>query len=197
MPVHAVARAGYDPAPFVVCDKRSDINRVAIAPERLRQWKSDAEAVCNWAAGSLEVHRTKAVMPEPGLVAIGPFHGKKQPQLLLLGLGEEPSVRTATGKATPLLLLARFQKGMFELDRSRTEALVDSSPAGDARYVPNVLKREMGKQATRERHARWRRAYLTLKAGHPGWPDSRIAKKIAGTADADGVTAETIRKNMK
>lgn len=197
MPVHTVARAGYDPASFVVCDKRSDINRVTIAPGRLRQWKSDADAVCNWAAGSLEIGRTRAVMPEPGLVAIGSFHGKKQSQLLLLDLDGEPAVRTATGKATPLVHLVRFQKGRFELDRPRAEALVDTSPTGDARYVPNVLKRELGKQATRQRHERWRRTYRTLKAEHPDWSDSRIANKIAGTADAGGCSAETIRKNMK
>lgn len=197
MPVHTSAREGYDPSPFVVCDKRSDINRVAIPPARLRLWKCDAEALCNWAAGSLEVRRVRAAAAEPGLAAIGSFHGKKQSQLLLLALGEEPAVRTATGNTTPLVHLVRFHETRFKLDRPRIEALVDASPPGDARYVPSILRRELGKQETRDRHQRWRQAYRTLQLEHPDWTDSRIANKIAGTDDADGCAAETIRKNMK
>ena len=41
MAVHAMPSV----APFVVCDKRSDINRVAIEPESLKRWQASGEAV--------------------------------------------------------------------------------------------------------------------------------------------------------
>ena len=40
-------------ASFVVCDKRDDINRVAVSAERLRQWRCGAEAVGAFVAQSL------------------------------------------------------------------------------------------------------------------------------------------------
>lgn len=38
MPVHTLPRASGAAASFIVCDKRSDINRVPISTERLQQW---------------------------------------------------------------------------------------------------------------------------------------------------------------
>ena len=53
MPVHttpAVAKGG---EPFIICDKRSDINRVAVSADRLTQWRCSAEMVCNFIATAL------------------------------------------------------------------------------------------------------------------------------------------------
>lgn len=197
MPVHTCAREGYHPSPFVVCDKRSDINRVAIPPERLLQWKCSAEALCHWIAGSLDIQRSKVAAPGPDLVAIGSFHGKKRSQMLLLAVGEEPAVRTAAGNATPLSHLVRFGQAGVEVDRSRVETLVDQSPAADRHYMPSVLKREVRKEETRARHEAWRREYRAMKSDHPGKSDSWIAQKIAKGPHGGGYTAETIRKNMK
>ncbi|MEI2746622.1 MAG: hypothetical protein V9G22_14965 [Ottowia sp.] len=59
MPVHTVTRAERDPATsFVVCDKRSDINRVPIPAARLALWRCDAQAVCGFVAASLGLQQT-------------------------------------------------------------------------------------------------------------------------------------------
>src|SRR5262245_20321897 len=39
MPVHTFPRASGAAASFIVCDKRSDINRVPVSVERLTQWR--------------------------------------------------------------------------------------------------------------------------------------------------------------
>src|SRR3981081_3455729 len=48
MPVHTLPRASGTAASFIVCDKRSDINRVPVSPDRLMQWRCDSDAVCGF-----------------------------------------------------------------------------------------------------------------------------------------------------
>ena len=47
MPVRMLTRANDAAVSFVVCDKRADINRVPICSNLLKQWRCDAEAVCD------------------------------------------------------------------------------------------------------------------------------------------------------
>ena len=58
MPVHTLLRASGTAASFIVCDKRSDINRVPVSATRLRQWRCDADAVCGFIAASLGLRRS-------------------------------------------------------------------------------------------------------------------------------------------
>ena len=58
MPVYTVvgpgASAGQtDRWSFIVCDKRDDINRVTVEPDRLTQWQSGPDAVCDFVADCL------------------------------------------------------------------------------------------------------------------------------------------------
>ena len=58
MPVYTVvgpgASAGQtDRWSFVVCDKRDDINRVTVEPDRLTRWQSSPDAVCDFVADCL------------------------------------------------------------------------------------------------------------------------------------------------
>src|SRR3984893_1442250 len=53
MPVHTLPTEPRDPASFIVCDKRDDINRVPVSAKRLMQWRCDAGAVCGFIAASL------------------------------------------------------------------------------------------------------------------------------------------------
>ena len=48
MPVHTLPTEPRDPASFIVCDKRDDINRVPVSAKRLMQWRCDADAVCGF-----------------------------------------------------------------------------------------------------------------------------------------------------
>src|SRR5512136_2739610 len=53
MPVHTLPAASRSSASFIVCDKRSDINRVAVSAEKLTLWRCDANAVARFLAGCL------------------------------------------------------------------------------------------------------------------------------------------------
>src|SRR3982074_2467136 len=44
MPVHTVPARLRGSVSFIVCNKRSDINRVPVSTERQKQWRRDADA---------------------------------------------------------------------------------------------------------------------------------------------------------
>ena len=50
---------------FIVCDKRSDINRVPLSAARLVQWRSDAEAVRGFITRSLRCALAISITPTP------------------------------------------------------------------------------------------------------------------------------------
>jgi hypothetical protein len=47
MPVHALPATAGHPSSFIVCDKRSDVNRVSVPSKRLIQWQCNADLVCS------------------------------------------------------------------------------------------------------------------------------------------------------
>jgi len=58
MPVKTLTHKARDPESFIVCDKRSDINRVAVEAERLVQWQSSTDTMCGFVAQSLALRRS-------------------------------------------------------------------------------------------------------------------------------------------
>src|SRR3972149_2533019 len=71
MPVHSVAAGRSGPASFIVCDKRSDINRVPVSPARLAQWRCDADAVRGFVSASLGLNRSHQQSTDASLLNIG------------------------------------------------------------------------------------------------------------------------------
>jgi hypothetical protein len=57
MPVHTVPATARSAVSFIVCDKRSDINRVPVSASRLIQWQCNADLVCRFIAASLGLRR--------------------------------------------------------------------------------------------------------------------------------------------
>ena len=85
MPVHTPPAGPRGPASFIVCDKRSDINRVAGARRvELTQWRCDADAVCGFVAASLGVRRSNQHPTDADLLHIGIASGDKRSQMLCL-----------------------------------------------------------------------------------------------------------------
>ena len=77
MPVHTLSSFTGTNFSFIVCDKRSDINRVQISSKQLIQWRLDAAAVCNFVASSLELNRSTALQADKTILTIGMVRGKK------------------------------------------------------------------------------------------------------------------------
>ncbi len=196
MPVHTPHAGAGAAASFVVCDKRDDINRVAVAAERLRQWRCGAEAVGAFVAQSLGVRTGSQRKASAGLWELGLVTGKRRRQMVCLKVNG--ALELVTGQnAVPLAEIVRFGADGFSVNCEAIRQLVDVATANDPRYTPNVARREARKLDTQAHYESWRKEYRALKKRRPEMSDVWYAQQIAKKGIAHGRSAETIRKHMK
>ena len=195
MPVQTVTRANAPAASFVVCDKRSDINRVAVPAARLTQWRCDAQAVCGFIAACLGLQQTTVQSSEDGLLPIGMARGNKRTQMLCLRLHGHLAL-VVGADAMPLADAVGFENGSFTLDHAVIHQMVDAATTADPRHMPSTAKREARKIATQATYATWQKEYRALKKRRPNMSDVWYSQQIAKTAIAQGRNASTIKKHM-
>jgi hypothetical protein len=196
MPVHTVPAGPSGSASFIVCDKRDDINRVAVATERLTQWRCDTDALCGFTARSLGLRRSERLPVSADLWEIGIATGHKRSQMLCLKSEGELAL-VAGGKPVPLSEFIGYHNGRYSLDRAMIRLQVDAATTGDSRYTPTNARRETRKLDTQARYESWRKAYRGLKRSHPSMSDVWYSRQIAKLEIAEGRDAGTIKKNMK
>ena len=195
MAVNTVTRPNAPATSFVVCDKRSDINRVPIPGARLAQWRCDAQAVCGFVAASLGLVQTTVQPSDAGLLPIGMARGNKRTQMLCLRVHGHLALVVAAD-AMPLVDVIGFENGGFTLDHAVIHQMVDAATTADPRHTPSAAKREAGKLDTQARYASWQKAYRALRKKRPNESDVWYSQQIAKTAIAQGRDASTIKKNM-
>jgi hypothetical protein len=195
MPVQTVTRANGSVTSFVVCDKRSDTNRVPVPAARLALWRCDAQAVSGFVAASLGLQQTTVQPSEAGLLPIGMARGNKRAQMLGLRVQDQLAL-VAGPNAMPLADVIGFENGGFTLDRPVIHQMVDAATTADPRHTPSTVKREAGKLDTQARYASWQKAYKALRKKRPNESDVWYSQQIAKTQIAQGRDASTIKKNM-
>lgn len=196
MPVHTLARANAPATSFVVCDKRSDINRVTVSVDRLAQWQCSAQAVCGFVADTLGIRSVTKQTEDASLWEIGVATGNKRSQMLCLQ-AKGALALVAGGNALPLADFIGHANGAYSIDAVMVQQLVDSATTADSRYTPSSVRREVGKHDTQAMYERWRKAYTALKRKHPGKSDVWYSLQIAKTHNPLSRDASTIKKNMK
>jgi len=197
MPVHTLTTAAGVPSSFIVCDKRSDTNRVPAPSERLIQWRCDAPAVCGFVAENLGLRHT-VKSERDGLWEIGITTGNKRSQMLCLDASGVLTLVIGTNKV-PLVDLVDFHEGQFSLDEAMIRRMVDAETTADPRHTPTIVKREARKLGTQTIYEGWQKKYRELKRKKPGmggiWYSQQIAKNKP--LNPLGRSAETIRKHIK
>lgn len=196
MPVHILPATTSKPSSFIVCDKRSDINRVPVPPGRLVQWQCNADLVSEFVVSSLGLrnlgrHRDRADRREIGMVS-----GDKRSQMLCIETSGTLDLVVGKSKI-PLAELIEFHKGAYTLNVVSIRQLVDSATTADERYTPSNAKREARKLDTKAMYENWKRDYRQLRRRRPGMSDVWYSQQIAKMDVAQGRDAETIRKHMK
>ena len=196
MSVHTLSSRTGATASFVVCDKRDDINRVAVSAERLRQWRCGAEAVGRFVAQSLGLRSGNQRKADAGLWELGVAMGKKRSQIVCLRANEALEL-VAGLNAVPLAELVRFGADGYSVDGEVIRQLADMATTGDPRHTPSNARREVRKLDTQAQYESWRKEYRVLKKQHSGMSDVWYSQRIAKMDTAQGKSAETIRKHMK
>jgi hypothetical protein len=196
MPVETPLAETGAATPFVICDKRDDINRVPVPIERLRQWQCSVEAMCGFVAQSVGVRPTSRQRDSAGQWEIGIASGKKRKQMLCVRVAVELELM-AGQNAVPLAEFVRHGVGGYSVDSEAVRQLVDAATAGNSRYTPSNIRREARKLETQALHESWQREYRELKKRRPEMSDVWYSQQIAKNVIADGRSAGTIKKNMK
>lgn len=195
MAFHTLTRANTPTTSFVVCDKRSDDNRIPIPAAMLALWRCDAQAVCGFIAACLGLQQTTVQPYEDGLLAIGMARGNKRSQMLCLRFHGHLALVVGTN-AMPLADGVGFENGSFTVDQAVIRQMVDAATTADPRHTPSTVKREAGKLNTQARYASWQKAYRALRKKRPNESDVWYSQQIAKTAIAQGRDASTIKKHM-
>jgi hypothetical protein len=196
MPVHTVLGKSGDSDSFIVCDKRSDINRVPVTHEHLTQWRCSTDVVCGFIADNLGLRRSVKPANGAGLREIGITTGDKRSQMLCLLVDGSLSL-VAGNNAVPLVEFIGYQDDTYSLDATMIRQLVDAATTADERYTPTTARREVRKLDTQTMHESWQKKYRRLKKAHTNMSDVWYSQQIAKLDIAQERDAETIRKNMK
>jgi len=196
MPVHTLTASTGTQASFILCDKRSDINRVPVPAERLIQWQCNADLVCRFVAASLGLRSPARKADSNGRREIGIVSGDKRSQMLCLESSDTLMLVAGSSKI-PLAEFVEFHEGTYSLDAVQIRRLADSSTTTDERYTPSKARIEARKLDIQAMYESWQKEYRAMRRNRPGKTDVWYSQKIAEMDIAYGRDSETIRKHMK
>ena len=138
----------------MLCDRRIDINRVALAAVHVQQWACDGEAIARFVLVRLGLRRSLQGADASGTSPLGLAAGDTRHEMLSLRTHEEV-VLVVADTAEPLADLIDFARGAYTLDAAAIRHLVDAATTADPRYPPSMARRQ----------ARRQKAYRALKKG--------------------------------
>lgn len=196
MPVYTLSAATGKHSSFIVCDKRSDVNRVSVPIERLIQWQCNVEMVSNFIATNLSLRHPARQADSDGLWEIGIVSGNKRSQMIWLEASGTLNLIVGSSKV-PFAEFIEFHDDAYVLDTIQIRRLADLSTTADERYTPSNTRREARKLKTQEMYKTWQKAYQKMKRETPGMSDVWYSQRIAKMNIAQGSSEETIRKKMK
>jgi len=198
MPVHTIPPSTHASS-FILCDKRSDTNRVDVPINKLEQWRCTADAVCGFVAASLGLHGSeKRRLASADFLEIGMATGGKRSQMLCLQTAGELTL-VAGGNKVPLADFIVYDADAYSVDGSMIRLLVDAATTADNRYTPGNVKREARKLDTQATYTSWQKAYRDLYKKHKlkNMTETWYSEQIAKMEIANGRDPSTIKKHMK
>jgi hypothetical protein len=133
MPVHTRPSEIRIASPFIVYDKRSDINRVAVPISRLEQWQASGLAMTDMLVPCSACDRPDSSDASKGRREVGILKGAKGSSYLVF-LADGRLTLTLAGHSIPLADILTLEGNGFKLDKRTLIRFVDSpiGGAGDA-----------------------------------------------------------------
>ena len=177
MPVHTLPTTTRSPESFIVCDKRSDINRVAVPISRLEQWQTTYDLIADVLARLLGLSRSASTAAEGNQWHIGVLKGKKHKSRVTL-LADDGLNLSLAGHTVPIIEVLAINENVLTLDKGELIRLVDK-PAGNAETETPEQRRERLRARVREEKARGTKAFVRLVAEEEGISVSRLKQLIS------------------
>ena len=180
MPVHTPPTAAGSTASFIVCDKRSDINRVPVSASRLVQWQASCALIADLVGRLLGLNDSTPTAADGHQWHIGVLRGLKHRSSVTLLAGDR-LVLSLAGHTLPLTEVLAVEKNVITLDKGALIRLVDK-PADKAATEPPEQRRERLRARVREERARGTKAFLQRVAEEEGISVSRLKQLTAETS---------------
>ncbi|HUY82742.1 MAG TPA: hypothetical protein VMU92_13535 [Acidobacteriaceae bacterium] len=177
MPVHIRTHETRGPASFIVCDKRDDINRVAVPAERLRQWRCNAHAIADLIAGLLGSRRPDSGDTSAVRWEVGMFKGRKHSSHIVL-LTEGRLTLCVAGHSIALADVLTLGDNSFRLDKQTLIRLVDKPVAGAGDVESAAQRRERLKKRVQAEKAKGNKAFLKAVSEDEGISVSRLKQLL-------------------
>jgi hypothetical protein len=195
MPIYTQI-VGKDSESFIVCDERSDINRVAVDRIQMQQWKLTGMQVARLFAQLMGFSEHLKLNSDTNRIRLGMLKSKKGRRCLSLNVKSiELELNTYSIPVEDVLYL---EKGSFAIDIEAINQVANKKPqAASSKCYPSPQKQMISKAKTSDRYQQWKDEYKLLKLNYKDKNDTWIANKISKMPIAAGRSAETIRKNMK
>jgi len=177
MPVHLLACNASRPEALIVCDKRSDVNRVLVPLNCLEQWQISGDTVADFLAGLLGLHRSQTHDANLARWEIGVLKGFKHSGHLVL-VAKGPLVLAAAGHEVPLFEVLSLDDGGFKVDKRALSRRVDHpvAAAGDRESAAHRIDRLKARVEALKRKGI--RAFLKAVAEEEGISVSRLKQLI-------------------
>lgn len=177
MPVHILTGAGRAPDTVIVCDKRSDINRVAVPLDRLEQWRASGDSVADLLAGLLGLQRTGRGSASSDRWEIGLLKGARHSSHVVMRAANGLTLELA-GHAIALADVLALADGAFSVDRRALTRLVDQPIAGAGDTESAAQRRERLRKRVQILKANGTRAFLKTTAEEEGISVSRLKQLL-------------------
>jgi hypothetical protein len=177
MPVHTLPAGSRSAASFIVCDKRDDINRVAVPNKRLEQWQCSIGAFADLIAAFLSLRCPCSDGTSSGRREIGIFKGAKHSSHLVLVADGALTLKLA-GHSLALADILTLENDGFKLDKRTLTRLVDKpvSGAGDAESA--AQRRERLVKRVQAEKDKGNGSFLKSVAEEEGLSVSRIKQLV-------------------
>ena len=177
MPVHVLTDKAREPAAFIVCDKRSDINRVAVPVSCLERWQASGDSIATMLSGLLGLHRSGASGTDATRWEVGMLKGAKHSSHLVL-VADSKLTLTLAGHSVPLADVLMLEDDAFKVDRRLLTRLVDQPVAGAGDVESATHRRERLKKRVQAVKNKGVKAFLKTVAEEEGITVSRLKQLL-------------------
>lgn len=152
MPVHILPVKARDPEAFIVCNKRSDINRVPVPVSRLEQWQVTGDSVAELLAGLLGLHRSGANGGDDTRWEVGMLKGAKHSSHLVL-VADGTLTLSLAGHSIPLTDVLALDAHGLKVDKPALLRTLDGDERQPAAGIGSpVWRKQQAKAAADARH---------------------------------------------
>lgn len=180
MPVHVVPNQSAAPMAFIVCDKRSDINRVTVPLANLDQWQTSVNAVADLLAALLDLLRPLNHSTQVGAWHLGLLRGPKHAGYVKLLVNGELTISVG-GHFLPLSDLLELRGNQFVVDRRRVFRALNNPTAGNADIESAADRRKRIKRRVQALKTQGVKNFLKKVAAEESISLSRVKQLLTAT----------------